>query len=53
MSNAKIYNALNEACFKLKVAILNPLALARYIAKKQEVEEAWKELARKKHVHYC
>ncbi len=54
MPNEKVLDkALDEACNKLRVAILNPLALARYMTKKQAIEETWKDLAKKKHVHYC
>lgn len=57
MSRTNEKEQLDIACYNLQVIMHNPYAIARYLAKPKQIEQnmerTWKELARKKHVHYC
>ena len=44
---------LDNACSNLKAAVLNPYAVARYLAKPKQAEQQWKDIAKKMGVTYA
>lgn len=44
---------MDAACNNLRRLIMNPYAIARFLEKPKQVEEQWKELAKRRGVKYA